>query len=170
MQETWVQSLGWTIPWRRKCLPTPVFLPGKSPGERSLAGYNPRGRKSQTMTYRLNHQPPLLTLLKAFGQFTQNLWEMKRTFFRNVFIRVRKRQPLSTEIHLPLVKGHFQRCGFWLWLWLTKQVLLASQKALEHHALIQACMFEVHLGESEFRCHCPLQGRLTLRWATWYVL
>ena len=27
------------IPWRRKWQPTPVFLPGKSHGQRSLAGY-----------------------------------------------------------------------------------------------------------------------------------
>ena len=33
------------IPWRRKWQPTPVFLPGKSHGHRSLAGYSPRGRK-----------------------------------------------------------------------------------------------------------------------------
>ena len=31
------------IPWRRKWQPTPVFLPGKSHGERSLAGYSPWG-------------------------------------------------------------------------------------------------------------------------------
>ena len=29
------------IPWRRKWQPTPVFLPGKSHGQRSLMGYNP---------------------------------------------------------------------------------------------------------------------------------
>ena len=28
------------IPWRRKCQPTPVFLPGKSHGQRCLAGYS----------------------------------------------------------------------------------------------------------------------------------
>ena len=33
------------IPWRRKWQPTPVFLPGKSHGQRSLAGYSPWGRK-----------------------------------------------------------------------------------------------------------------------------
>ena len=27
MWETWVQSLGWKIPWRRERLPTPVFCP-----------------------------------------------------------------------------------------------------------------------------------------------
>ena len=36
MQETWVQSLGWEILWRRKWKPTPVFLLGKSHGQRSL--------------------------------------------------------------------------------------------------------------------------------------
>ena len=29
------------IPWRRKWQPTPVFLSGKSHGQRSLAGYSP---------------------------------------------------------------------------------------------------------------------------------
>ena len=33
------------IPWRRKWQPTPVFLPGESQGQRSLAGYSPRGLK-----------------------------------------------------------------------------------------------------------------------------
>ena len=33
------------VPWRRKWQPTPVFLPGKSHGQRSLAGYSPWGRK-----------------------------------------------------------------------------------------------------------------------------
>ena len=32
MQETWVQSLGGKIPWRRKRLPTPVFWPGEFHG------------------------------------------------------------------------------------------------------------------------------------------
>ena len=29
------------IPWRRQWQPTSVFLPGESPGQRSLAGYSP---------------------------------------------------------------------------------------------------------------------------------
>ena len=33
------------IPWKRKWQPTPVFLPGKSYGQRSLAGSSPWGRK-----------------------------------------------------------------------------------------------------------------------------
>ena len=37
------------IPWRREWLPIPVFLPGKSHGQRSLAG-NPWGPKESDMT------------------------------------------------------------------------------------------------------------------------
>ena len=37
------------IPWSRKWLPTPVFLPGKSHGQRSLAGDSPwRCKESDT--------------------------------------------------------------------------------------------------------------------------
>ena len=39
------------ISWRRKWQPTPVFLPGKSHGQRSLEGYSPRDHKSQTQLY-----------------------------------------------------------------------------------------------------------------------
>ena len=40
------------IPWSRKL--TPVFLPGKSHGQRSLVGYSPRGCKESDMTERLH--------------------------------------------------------------------------------------------------------------------
>ena len=32
-------------PWRRRWQPTPVFWPGESHGQRSLAGYSPRDRR-----------------------------------------------------------------------------------------------------------------------------
>ena len=38
------------IPWRTVWQPTPVFLPGKSQGQRSLAGYSPQGRKESDTT------------------------------------------------------------------------------------------------------------------------
>ena len=41
MWDTRVQSLSWEDPWRREWLPTPVFLPGESHGQRSLVGYSP---------------------------------------------------------------------------------------------------------------------------------
>ena len=54
-------------PWRREWQPTPVFLSGKSHGQRSLVGYSPWGRKESGMTERLN--------MHAFvGQQARN-WE-----------------------------------------------------------------------------------------------
>ena len=46
----WVRKM----PWRRKWQPTPVFLPGKCHGERSLAGYSPWGHKESDTTKQLN--------------------------------------------------------------------------------------------------------------------
>ena len=42
----WVRK----IPWRRKRQPTPLFLPGKSHGQRSLVGYSPWGPQESDMT------------------------------------------------------------------------------------------------------------------------
>ena len=42
----WVRK----IPWRRKWQPTPVFLPRKSQGQRSLASYSPWDRKESDIT------------------------------------------------------------------------------------------------------------------------
>ena len=43
------------IPWRRKWQPTPVVLPGKSHGQRSLEGPSPWGHRELDTTLWLNH-------------------------------------------------------------------------------------------------------------------
>ena len=43
-----VQSLDWEDLLEEEMQPTPAFLPGKSHGQRRLAGYSPSDRKSQT--------------------------------------------------------------------------------------------------------------------------
>ena len=48
--ETQVQSLGQEDPLEKEMQPTPVFLPGKSHGWRTLAGYSPWGCKESDMT------------------------------------------------------------------------------------------------------------------------
>ena len=48
----WVRK----IPWRRKWQPTPVFLPGKSHGQRSPTGYSPWGCKELDTTWQLNQK------------------------------------------------------------------------------------------------------------------
>ena len=44
--DPWVRK----IPGRSAWQPTPVFLPGESHGQRSLAGYSPWGRKESDTT------------------------------------------------------------------------------------------------------------------------
>ena len=44
--DPWVRN----IPWGRERRLTPVFLPGKSQGQRSLVGYSPWGHKELDMT------------------------------------------------------------------------------------------------------------------------
>ena len=57
-----LDAVHWNVtfpPWRRKWQPTPVFLPEKSYGQRSLAGLQSMGLQGSVTTWRLNHQPPL---------------------------------------------------------------------------------------------------------------
>ena len=50
MQETCVGSLDWEDPLEKRMASTPVFLPGKFHGQRSLAGYSQWGRKESVTT------------------------------------------------------------------------------------------------------------------------
>ena len=45
-----VQSLGWEDPLEEGMATPPVFLPGESHGQRSLAGYSPRGHNKLDTT------------------------------------------------------------------------------------------------------------------------
>ena len=49
-QKTRVRSLGQEDPLEKKMATAPVFLPGGSHGQRSLAGYSPRGHKESDRT------------------------------------------------------------------------------------------------------------------------
>ena len=54
------------ISWRRKWHPTPILLPGKSHGWRSLVGYSPWGSKELDTTKRLHFHCPAGKGLKEF--------------------------------------------------------------------------------------------------------
>ena len=85
VRETRVQSLDWEDPWRRKWQPTPVFLPGKPHGQRSLVGYSPWGCKELDTTerlYLLIALSPLLSppKLLSWRHGGGNIWSMKSLF------------------------------------------------------------------------------------------
>ena len=55
MQDTRFNPWVGKIPWRRAWQPKPVFLPGESHGQRSLAGYGKWSCKELDMTKQLTH-------------------------------------------------------------------------------------------------------------------
>ena len=52
--EMWVRSLGQENPLEKKMATRSMFLPEKSHGQRSLAGYSPKGHKESGTTERLS--------------------------------------------------------------------------------------------------------------------
>ena len=85
-----VQSLGQEDPRKRAWLPTPVFLPGKSHGQRSLEGYLPWGCRvrhnwatsTHTIQIKLPMQMIFWKLQKYFLQVTRHdtLFSINWTF------------------------------------------------------------------------------------------
>ena len=58
--DPWVER----IPWKKKQQPTPEFLPEKSYGQRSLAGYSPWGSQKSDTTEQLNNNTGQMRLLR----------------------------------------------------------------------------------------------------------
>ena len=96
MEETWVRSLGWEHPWKRKCLPTPVFLPGESHGQRNLAGYSPCGFKESYTTEWLT-----FTTFGPFSQGGPSNWKQLSSM-RQVHIMYQKLYIVLYKYHLIL--------------------------------------------------------------------
>ena len=71
MQETRLRALGWEDPRRRKWQSTPVLLPGKSHGKRSLVGYSLWGCKESDMTDWLHWTDVRMRLCFFWGFWSQ---------------------------------------------------------------------------------------------------
>ena len=68
------------IPWRRKGQPTPVPLPGKSHGRRSLVSYSPWGCKELDTTEWLHFLSFIVVLLLVFSQPGHSTWPIQAEF------------------------------------------------------------------------------------------
>ena len=65
MQETWVQSLGWEDPLEKGMATQSRIFPGESHGQRSLAGYSPRGWEESDTTERLSTHTHVVDLQRC---------------------------------------------------------------------------------------------------------
>jgi len=81
--DPWVRKM----PWRREWQPTPIFLPGKFHGQKSLVGYSPWGHKESATTEWL-----ALTIILSWLTWFQDLPKRSLmdlvTFFINFFFIV----------------------------------------------------------------------------------
>ena len=92
------------IPWRRKWQPTPVFLPRKFHGQRSLVGYNPWGRKESDtigqLTVSLHFSSTLKKKLLEVSCFTVLYWFLPYINMNQLHICL-CHLPLESASHLP---------------------------------------------------------------------
>ena len=88
----WVRK----IPWRRKWQPTPVFLPGKSHGQRSLVGYSLWGHKELDMTEHAHTKTAQQTAAKRGGRLIVRWTQTKKAL---------------NHIHFP---RQSRACSYWL--------------------------------------------------------
>ena len=94
---TQVQSLGQEDPLEEEMATTPGFLPGKSHGQRSLAGYSPRGHQESDTTEQLNtrwetRQGPFgkVTLHGSLVEMSTRLgWTNRRQILSSNFINLK---------------------------------------------------------------------------------
>ena len=61
-------------PWRRAWQPTPVFLPGESQGQRSLAGCSPWGQKESDTIQATQHAHRRYQLQEKERAFHMEVW------------------------------------------------------------------------------------------------
>ena len=99
------------LPWRRKCLPTPVFLSGKFHGQRSLVAYNPWGHKESDTTVAKQNFVKNITVLKSVILCCENnhitLWTSvsRRThvlvsyYSSNKFSSLKEYLFISSQLH-----------------------------------------------------------------------
>ena len=72
--DCWVRK----IPWRRQWQPTPVFLPEKFHGQRSLVGYSPWGHKVRPHSAHRQHPLYGYTTFYASLHYLVNSWVVCR--------------------------------------------------------------------------------------------
>ena len=74
MWETRVRPLGWEDPLEKKWQSTPVLLPGKSHGQRSLVGYSPWGLKESDTTEQQGYRA--ISLYKNLVLLGAHAWHL----------------------------------------------------------------------------------------------
>ena len=101
----WVSPWIGKIPWRRGRQPTPVFLPGKSHGQRSLVGYNPNGHKKLDTTEAIEHTRTHAQVLKKLLNWLNLQPRLPKVFLQAI-------SPPRAQIPMPISSLLISTCVF----------------------------------------------------------
>ena len=104
------------IPWRRKWQLTPVFLPGESHGQRSLAGYSPWGQKEWDMTEWLSKRH--INGLDCLAIITSSVWFSSVTVVSNS-LRPHEPQHARFPCPSPIPGAYSNSCPLSQWCYPT---------------------------------------------------
>ena len=110
------------ISWRRKWQPTPVFLPGKSHGRRSLLGYSSWGRKELDTTEQLHFHFHTVKVFSIVSEAVDIFLEFSCFFY----------DPMDAG---SLISGSsaFSKSNLYIWKFLVHILLKPSLKDFEHY-------------------------------------
>ena len=121
---------------RRKQHPTPVFLPGKLYGQRSLVGYSPWGHREPQMTEQLSKQTKILCIYSPANERLNPshlglLWIMLLWTFMFKFMCQHVFNSLSIYLRLKLLIQFY--CTSVLFLRNCKNVFQGGYTTLHSH-------------------------------------
>ena len=99
------------FPWRRKWQPTPVFLPGESQGQRSLAGYTVHGVAESDRTEELKTNAENTQSSKSYMKcnVVATVRNRKETMIMNIHAC------LLLSFHLSVVRSKLEITGAFLY-------------------------------------------------------
>ena len=175
MQET--QEMGvdpwvWKIPWRRKWLPTPVFVPGEFHGQRSLAGHSPWGCKRVGKDWVTEHAAGNLRCILVAAWISHSLFLQRCALpFSPVMGLCSPRTKILLDIiagaRIPLTQAWTHSLGYLHWL-LPRNPVLAltctrgdmSSISWSDHSWQPVMVIQVWLGMSKIFRMQAFQGRL----------
>ena len=122
--EPWVRK----IPWRRKWQPTPVFLPGKSHGEKSLVGYSPCGHKRVRHDLATKHQWYIVCICMHTFFIPSSVDEHLSCFY---ILAILNNTSVINGIHVSFQITVFIFCGYILRVGLLDHMVILSGKFLK---------------------------------------
>ena len=152
------------IPWRRALQLTPVFLPGESHGQRSLAGYSPWGCKESDTTEVTKHSC-------MHARHSQDYWGLAGiraflilVYFPSIWISIiylGNPSPFQTELGFPHRCWKCRMVSFWVnSQWVSRWIRFSSQichysEGCSGHGLDSHILFPETSGTAAIKCSTP---------------